>query len=231
MSYWQAVVFDLDDTLYPESDYVLSGFCAVSRWGARKLGIPQQDSFDVLKDLFQSGIRGNTFNLWLAHFGIQIDEPLIKSVVEAYRSHKPKGLHLYEDARQVLRFLDGRVRLGIVTDGYLQVQQKKYQALGLSGSFDAVVFTDELGRDNWKPSVKPFQHVCQKLSVEPAATIYLGDNPLKDFLGAKQIGMYTIQVNRGNLEYSNCLAPTPDHAPHRVICSLLDLFAIVGCTL
>jgi putative hydrolase of the HAD superfamily len=228
VSRWQAVVFDLDDTLYPESAYVLSGFNAVSCWAVDQLGIPEQAGFEILKNLYLSGVRGNTFNLWLTHFGVQADERLIHSVIDVYRAHNPIGLSLHEDARLVIPTLKKRVRLGIVTDGYLQVQQKKYHALGLDNSFESVVFTDELGRDNWKPSIKPFIHVCQQLQVDPDAAIYVGDNPLKDFLGAKRIGMYTIQVNRGEMEYADRIAPTSEHAPHLIIPSLLELLTTMG---
>ena len=44
MSRLEAVVFDLDDTLYPEADYVLSGFQAVADWAEVHLGIADLSS-------------------------------------------------------------------------------------------------------------------------------------------------------------------------------------------
>ena len=54
---WRAIVFDLDDTLYPERDYVLSGFRAIARWAAEHLRIPAEDGYRELAELFAAGVR------------------------------------------------------------------------------------------------------------------------------------------------------------------------------
>ena len=59
------VLFDLDDTLYAERDYVFSGFEAVARWAEPRLGLPAKESSAELRRLFDCGVRGNTFNRWL----------------------------------------------------------------------------------------------------------------------------------------------------------------------
>ncbi len=56
----RAVVFDLDDTLYPERAYVLSGFHAVAAWAEEQLKIPRRLGFAELRQLFEDGVRGNT---------------------------------------------------------------------------------------------------------------------------------------------------------------------------
>ena len=69
----RALIFDLDDTLYPERTYVISGFRAVAAWAEEHIGIPQKQAFDELCQLFESGIRGNTFNYWLEKHGFNPD--------------------------------------------------------------------------------------------------------------------------------------------------------------
>ena len=74
MPAWQAIVFDLDDTLYPERAYVLSGFRAVAAWAAGELGLPVTQGFAELRRLFDDGVRGDTFNRWLESHGFQPDD-------------------------------------------------------------------------------------------------------------------------------------------------------------
>ena len=53
---WQGIVFDLDDTLYPERDYVLSGFKAVASWAEARLGVPSLGGFSGLRRLFDKKV-------------------------------------------------------------------------------------------------------------------------------------------------------------------------------
>ena len=62
---WKAIIFDMDDTLYPERHYVLSGFRAVAKWFEANYGVSYETSGQTLISLFNKGIRGNTFNIWL----------------------------------------------------------------------------------------------------------------------------------------------------------------------
>ena len=70
MSGWDAIVFDLDDTLYAERDYVFSGFRAVAVWGERCLGFPSDQIYAELVERFEHGSRRNTFDDWLASRGL-----------------------------------------------------------------------------------------------------------------------------------------------------------------
>lgn len=221
MNRWQAIVFDLDDTLYPERDFVLSGFRAVAEWAESHLGLQRDRGYANLCTLYESGARGDTFNRWLVAHG-QLDAALPAQLVQVYRQHTPQ-LTPFAEAPVVLQRLHGRYRLGLVSDGYLDVQRGKLAALGLTHYFDAIVFSDEWGRDAWKPSVLPFQAVLQRLAVSAAMAVYVADNPLKDFLGARQVGMFTVRIQRSGGEYSHLVPPTPQHAPDQTIQDLTEL--------
>jgi len=67
---WRAVVLDLDDTLYPEAAYVRSGFRAVAGRAEGTLGIPAPEGERELVSLFEAGVRGDTFDRWLAARGL-----------------------------------------------------------------------------------------------------------------------------------------------------------------
>ncbi len=70
-------------------------------------------------------------------------------------------------------------RLGLLSDGLLRVQRAKLEALGLEELFEVVVFSDELGRDAWKPSTRPFERMLELLQVPAPEAVYVGENSLK----------------------------------------------------
>lgn len=218
MNRWQAVIFDLDDTLYPEQDYVLSGFCAVSKWLERRLQIDAVRTFSELRELHYTGIRGVTFNKWLLGHGL---EPRIwlAPIITIYRQHKP-AIRPFADTLPVLEELRPQYLLGLVSDGYLEAQRLKWGALGLAPYFQSVVFSDAWGREHWKPSVKPFVVVLSELSIPPQAAVYVADNPAKDFLGARRAGLSSIRVQRGVGEYAQDQPQDDEHAPDLTVTSL-----------
>jgi putative hydrolase of the HAD superfamily len=225
MSRWQAVVFDLDDTLYPERDYVLSGFRAVATWAAQNLGFPAERNFDDLRYLYDNGERGHTFDRWLEGHGYS--EPnLVEQLVRVYRDHEP-ALTAFTDVPPLLQSLRRHYRLGLLSDGYLAVQKRKWAALGLAAHFDVVVFSDTWGRRAWKPSLRPYEEVLKLLSCPPGAVIYIGDNPLKDFIGARRMGMKTIRVRRPGGVYADEEPPSAAYQPHHEIVTLAEVEALL----
>ena len=221
MSGWQAVVFDLDDTLYPERDYVLGGFRAVAAWAEAQLGIPTAQGFAELNHLFAQGSRGDTFDRWLAAHGRPADD-LVPQLLQVYRGHEP-ALVPFAGVPELLASLGRRYRLGLVSDGYLAVQQRKLAALHLAQHFDAVIFSDAWGRTAWKPSAKPFEAVLQRLAVEAAKAVYVADNPAKDFVGARQVGMFTLRLRQTGGEYAQLSPPSAGHAPDLTVACLVGL--------
>lgn len=222
---WQAVIFDLDDTLYPERAYVLSGFRAVAEWAEAELGIPAAQGLAELGALFAQGVRGSTFDQWLrarAHD----PAPLVTRLVEVYRAHTP-AIAPFDGVPALLDALRARCRVGLLSDGYLDVQRRKLAALGVAERFDAVVFSDAWGRDAWKPSAVPFAAALAALGVPASAAVYVGDNPRKDFLGARRAGMRSIRARWPDGEYAALEPESAEHAPDLTAATLAELSALL----
>jgi len=94
-----------------------------------------------------------------------------------------------------------------LTDGYLPPQRLKVEALGLNGRFDPIVFTEELGRESWKPSPVGFMLIERVCKAQPRNCLYIGDNPAKDFVAPRARGWRTIRVRRPGTEHSAIAAP------------------------
>jgi putative hydrolase of the HAD superfamily len=217
----QAIVFDLDDTLYPEKSYILSAFQAVATWTEARLSIPRQRGFAELAGLYEAGVSGDTFDRWLSSHGFAPDD-WVPEMVRVYRRHDPR-IAPYDGVERLLGRLRERFRLGLVSDGYLETQRKKLASLCIGSFFDVVVFSDEWGREAWKPSPIPFERALEELRVAGHEAVYVADNPAKDFLGARRAGMWTIRVRRPEGVYSRLEPPSADHAPHVEIPSLEHL--------
>jgi putative hydrolase of the HAD superfamily len=223
MTSLQAVVFDLDDTLYPERQYVESGFRAVAEWAHQHLGIPSHAGYAGLVTLFSQGVRGQTFDCWLERHGI-VSKDAVAQLVRVYRTHAP-ALRPFPEVTPLLTALRHRHRLGLLTDGYVSVQQRKLDALGLEPYFDAVVFSDVLGRERsaWKPSLIPFRTTLERLGVKATAAVYVGDNPLKDFVGARHCGLGTIRLRLAGGVYNAFEPKDSAQAPDYTVTSWTHL--------
>jgi len=214
------IVFDLDDTLYPERAYVESGFAAVARAFADRLAA----SFDLLermKALAASSDRRRVFNVVCAEARAPDPDGLAAEMVDTYRRHMP-SITLFPDAAAALARLRGRYRLALISDGYLVSQNAKLDALGIRPIFEAVYLTDEWGREYWKPHPRAFEAVMQQFAVSAPACAYISDNPAKDFVAPNALGWRTIRILRPGGVYADATAP-PGGEPSVTIASLDDL--------
>lgn len=215
-----AIVFDLDDTLYPEYEYAFGGFRAVARWAESNLSVPSGSTFAEISLLFDAGHRGDIFDRWLKMRNLPKEN--VTLMVAAYREHIPT-IAPFPGVRDLLESLRQKCSIGLVTDGHVSVQRAKVRALNIGQMFDATVYSDELGPSSWKPSPKPFQEIIARLSVQPRNTIYVADNPIKDFRGARKIGLYTIWAKHSGGDYTKLTPPAPEFEPDHMVRTLKDL--------
>jgi len=187
------LVFDLDDTLYLERDYVRSGFEHVGSYAEKELGI--ENFAECAWRLFLAGHRGNTFDKILQEQKFDREGSKIEHLISLYRSHSP-DICLLPDALLCINALQEKVRLAIISDGPLEAQRNKVAALRLNEWFDPVLLTEELGRGYAKPSASAFSLVQQKFGFDASHFYYIADNPAKDFIAPRKLGWKTIRVRR-----------------------------------
>lgn len=189
----KGVIFDLDDTLYSEKEYVASGFKAVSDY----LGGGYEEN---LWQYFEAGKYA--IDELLKDLGRENEKTV---ALEVYRKHKPE-INLYDGVEEMLVNLRRRgIRTGIITDGRSEGQHNKLKALGLENLVDDYIVTDELGGIQFrKPCDIAFRILAKRWRINLADMIYVGDNIDKDFMAPKQLGMRTAWINSKNgLYYKN----------------------------
>lgn len=189
----EVVVFDLDDTLYLERDYVRSGFAACGRWLEAEHGLAGFG--DAAWRLFAEGVRGDTFDRALADLGHGPDRPLVECLVQVYRAHDP-DIAMLPDARRAVAELGAGRRLGVVTDGPEASQAAKARRLGTADWSAVTVLTATLPAGSGKPSPVAFELIERRLGADGDACAYVADNPAKDFGGPAVLGWRTVRVRR-----------------------------------
>lgn len=181
----KAIIFDLDDTLYSEKEYVRSGYHKIA-------GIlPQvENTADKLWELFEK--KEPAIDALLRQEGIYSEE-LKQKCVDVYRFQIPK-IHLYPGVSEMLCELRSHgYKLGIITDGRPEGQRAKLEALGLEAYVDYIIVTDELGGAEFrKPNPLAFQKMKEQMGCDYGEMCYIGDNIKKDFISPQQLGMRSI---------------------------------------
>lgn len=180
----KAVIFDLDDTLYSEKEYVKSGYKQIGEFFSE---IP-----NMSEKLWAEFLRGgNAIDQVLKAEGRYSEENKAECL-RVYRFHKP-NIHLYAGVEQLLIRLRARgLKIGVITDGRPEGQRAKIQSLGLKKWVDEIIITDELGGVEYrKPNAKAFECMKQRIGVNFSEMAYVGDNPKKDFIAPEKLGMKT----------------------------------------
>ncbi len=189
----RAVLFDLDDTLYSERRFALSGFREVARVIAGPSRREEAWIFGVLQRELRRGGRASIFQKLCVELGASTDA--IPALVDVMRGHLP-SLRLPASSERVLEALRPAWKLGIVTNGYPDVQRRKVLALGLHRRVDSIVYASEHGSGAGKPDREPFLAAAAALGVAPDRCVFIGNDPLCDIAGARRVGMRTIWVAR-----------------------------------
>lgn len=188
----KGVIFDLDDTLYSEKEYVKSGYRAVSEY----LGGGYEER---LWSYFEAGKPA--IDELLKEIGRESEKDV---ALDVYRSHKP-DIYLYDGVAEMIESLKNKgIKVGIITDGRPEGQKNKLEALGLEEKVDDVIITDELGGTQFrKPCDIAFRIIITRWRLNPADVVYVGDNLVKDFQAPKQLGMKNVWFDNPNGLYAS----------------------------
>jgi putative hydrolase of the HAD superfamily len=189
----RGVVFDLDDTLYLERDYVRSGFQHVAGLVATS-GEEMHELAAWLWRAFEDGVRGDTFDRLIATHPELAGRVTPAELVAAYRGHPP-SISLLPGVTDLLGHLRARSqRLGVLSDGPLASQHQKAEALRLEEWFDPILFTGSRPEGFAKPGVLGFEWIASRWRLPNAELAYVADNPLKDFVGPRRLGWLTVRL-------------------------------------
>ena len=199
------IIFDLDDVLFPEREYMNSGFKTISKilFSQKK---EQEQIIQKMLNFYEKNPK-RVFNNLASEMKIKTEQEIefVKKMLTIYRNHKPT-IKLYSDVLPCLKRLHNeKIFTAIITDGREKSQVLKIESLRLKNKIDKIIINDSLGpnRRFWKPNPHPFQLILKEFQVKPLHSCYIGDNIQKDFDAPAKLGMHTILIKREGGIYLN----------------------------
>lgn len=222
----KAVIFDMDDTLYKENRYRLSGFNAVADCFAAACRMtPGQLYQDLCQD------PSCAFEKIVAYSRINNCPVSISDQLAVYRSHRP-DITLDNDASFVLDALKQRqVPVGLITDGRAIGQLNKIAALQLSKFISESYIIATVLHDTDKHSAQPFEMLRRRMAKAGVNRfVYVGDNPGKDFRHPNLMGWDSVMlrdVTRQNIHRQDIAGVPPEYRPRITIDNLKTLLNLI----
>lgn len=187
---YQLFLVDMDDTLFEERNFVLSGFRAVAGMLGQR-GFNRETVWQHLINRFEAQGRDRIFNDLFDALGEKEVETWVAVCVHTYREHEPE-IALYPGVESVLSHLRRQGEVIIVTDGLPAVQKRKYLALQLDTLSDRLICCWE--RNAPKPDPASLVGV---VAPGQADAILIGDDPVRDLPLAAALEIDAIRVRTG----------------------------------
>jgi putative hydrolase of the HAD superfamily len=223
----QGIVFDLDDTLLSSSEWTAPAL----EFAASKLRLDAQRVWELATRYTQEhgGADAGIYNHVLLMCG-QSDSAMNIRALAAWANQyapPPGTLSLFPGVSQALEVLGHRYRLAVIADGHVDCQKAKVHATGLERLVASIVYSDAIdGIRSRRPDPRPFRAALAELGTRATQTLFVGDNPVKDFLRPRQLGFITVRVMQG--EYAAVEYPSPDHAADYEISSVARMPALMA---
>lgn len=225
----KAVLFDLDDTLWPIAPVILEAEKLLYAW----LG---QHAPRVVERFTIDSLRQARLELLAARpeFGIDLGALRQAGLVAAFEQvgedagkvalamteffTARNAVTPYADVVPGLQRLRQHVLVGSVTNGVADLQ-----TIGLAHHFQASVAAREFGRAKPDPGI--FLAGCAALGVQPSDTLYVGDDLLLDVQGAQRAGLRAAWMNRTGKpnQLAHEVAPDVEVASLDALLDWLDL--------
>jgi FMN hydrolase / 5-amino-6-(5-phospho-D-ribitylamino)uracil phosphatase len=209
----QAVIFDLDDTLWEVGPVIVRAEHAMVAFLAdRYPRVLELHSLESMRD-----VRAR---MALEHPAMRHDFTWLR--LESLRSHAREAgypeamaheafnvfyrarndVTLFDDVMPALGRLHGRFRLFAISNGNADLA-----AIGLARFFEQALAARDAGM--LKPDPRIFALLLQRAGLEPERTLHVGDDVVADVEGARRAGVTPVWLNRAGEEWPSAALPPP----------------------
>ena len=198
----QAVIFDLDNTLthrdlstHAYSQHLLDSFKDVL------IDADQAQIYNIVRRIDNGGytikelLTHNSIGASVAYALLQElnwkHPPSLEELSAFWFSQFGQCAVAMPQLVQVLEELKSKnYKLAVISNGGHETRMGIIQGLGIAHYFDEIISSGAFGKS--KPHPEIFLHTAEKLAVQPAQCLYIGDHPINDVQGAKNAGMYAL---------------------------------------
>lgn len=203
----RAVIFDLDDTLWPMLPLIKHAELALSHWLtanaptiAARTGTVEMRA---LRGRLQPTDARFQYDLWALRHAmltellseVDADRERVAQLADAGMAvfaNARNQVSLFEDVLPALTEMGQYWRLGTISNGFADLNE-----IGLAQHFQVSLAAHRFGCA--KPDARIFLAACAALEVEPGQAIYVGDDLLADVQGARQAGLRSVWLNRAGI--------------------------------
>ena len=216
----KVVVFDLDDTLYNEVDFLKSAYKEISIKIAGEINVSNEVVYEDMIEYFYG--KKNVFKDILLKYNSHLNLP---ELLNLYRNHKPQ-INLSEDKIEVLSFFKSKnINMGLLTDGRSVQQRNKIEALNLNQWFAEIVISEEFGSE--KPNINNYTHFEKVFG--DRHYYYIADNLSKDFISPNKLNWTTICLKDSgqNIHKQNAEILDDIYLPKHTISSFKRILDII----
>ena len=217
----KSIIFDLDDTLYYEIDFLKSAFYEISQIISNEVDF---ESSSIYNDMLETQKkRMNVFKSIKSKYQISLS---VEDLIQRYRSHFP-SIYLDDKIEEVLyKLKDMNYKMGLLTDGRSIQQRNKIKSLKLDRFFDEYVISEEFGSK--KPCVDNYLFFSKHVFVECSQFYYVGDNIKKDFVSPNSLGWKTIcLLDNGKNIHKQDLEISQEYLPQFYVNNFSDILQII----
>ncbi len=222
----KAITLDLDDTLWPVWPVIERAEKALENWLSERAPMtaalfsnPQVRS-EIREHIVRtrpelkhnmSAIRREAIRLALYR---SKENPLLaEEGFEVFFAERNR-VTLFEDAPHALAFLAERFPLVALSNGNADIER-----VGLGKFFKASISAQSFGAA--KPDPRIFVAAAGAVDTSPANVLHIGDDTMLDVMGALNVGMQTVWVNRAAYVWKH------EETPHLSVTSLTELCDLI----
>lgn len=198
------IFFDLDHTLW---DFDANSKSAFKKLLIRhNLPVSIQDYCEVYKEIntkywqeYSAGkktkqeVKYGRFKDTFKTLNIPTNPDFIEKFAGEYLEFLKEETKLIEGATEILDYLKDKYSLHILTNGFIEIQERKIKKSGLNNYFDHIISSEETGKQ--KPHPEVFKYALNKTGAFAHKSLMIGDNFKSDILGAKNAGMHAIHFD------------------------------------
>ncbi len=216
----KVIVFDLDDTLYNEIDYLKSAYKEIASIISDELLLDFSTIYKQMLEYYYA--KKNVFSEILSQYKLSYS---LQDILKLYRNHKP-NIKLTSDRIDVIRWLKcNDISMGILTDGRSLTQRNKIEALGLNMYISEIVISEEFGSE--KPNINNYKHF--ETIFGKSEYYYIGDNIKKDFVTPNACDWITIRVldNGLNIHKTNTISVSENCLAQKTIKNFEELKSLI----
>ncbi|MBS0381473.1 MAG: HAD-IA family hydrolase [Proteobacteria bacterium] len=196
-----AVFFDLDGTLADSARDIHDALAALS--GEQGIAVP---AFEHVREVVSRGARA-ILRTAVGNDEVAV-EALLPRLLELYAATGMVHTHVFPGIEALLERIEARgMRWGVVSNKNAGLVQQVLDKLGYASRVAAVVGGDTLPQR--KPDPAPLLHACGLAGVDPAHSVYVGDDP-RDIVAGHAAGMYTVAAAWGYLDGADPAGWGPD---------------------